>query len=328
MASIQSTAELRRVSDLWFADGSLIVQAEDTIFCVSRSILAARSSVFHDMLSFSEAASDSANEVTIGGLPMVHLHDSALDVEFFLRAIFDSSYFMPPPVRTVFGTVLSILRLAHKYDVQYLYRRALSHLAIPFPTTITEWTAILKRSRKKEQSYFEMDRPVAAATLAIIKYASELDALWLLPSAYARICALELDSIVSSDSWSTIDPATQQLCLVLHAQTSQQAAANLRFLTLAPSVECHDPAGCKKQQRSALAWVFKQLGIVNSFGIWIPYSWESTTYCAPCLARAKQAHGAALQKVWDGLPESMGLPPWDELERMRDAAMNDPNRAG
>lgn len=37
---------------------------------------------------------------------------------------------MPAPVPIRLSLVLGILRLSHKYDIQYLYRRALDHLAV------------------------------------------------------------------------------------------------------------------------------------------------------------------------------------------------------
>ncbi|KAJ6457573.1 hypothetical protein DFH09DRAFT_1349558 [Mycena vulgaris] len=35
---------------------------------------------------------------------------------------------MPPPERSDIHVVLGIVRLAHKYDMEYLFRRALQHL--------------------------------------------------------------------------------------------------------------------------------------------------------------------------------------------------------
>ncbi|KAJ6537873.1 hypothetical protein B0H19DRAFT_1270265 [Mycena capillaripes] len=67
------------------------------------------------------------------GNPVVRLRDSATEVEAFLRAIFDSSYFMPPPAEINFHPVLGILRLSHKYDVGYLYKTALDHLEMIYP---------------------------------------------------------------------------------------------------------------------------------------------------------------------------------------------------
>lgn len=75
-----------RVQELWFSDGNLVIQAGNRRFRVYKALLAARSSVFADMLSLpqSEAAE------TVEGSPFVRLQDSPADTTHFLRAIFDS----------------------------------------------------------------------------------------------------------------------------------------------------------------------------------------------------------------------------------------------
>jgi len=82
-------AEDKRVEDLWFSS-DVVLRAEKSIFHVSKSILAARSSVFRDMVAFPQPPTGETE--MIDGCPVVSLHDSAADVEVFLRAIFDSRY--------------------------------------------------------------------------------------------------------------------------------------------------------------------------------------------------------------------------------------------
>jgi hypothetical protein len=79
-----------RVDDLWFEDGSLVIKAEEKLFRISKCLLAARSTVFKDMLSLPPIP-DGEMEL-IDGTPVVILPDSAKDVEVFLRAIMDSRY--------------------------------------------------------------------------------------------------------------------------------------------------------------------------------------------------------------------------------------------
>lgn len=92
-----------RVDDLWFSNDTLVIKAQKKVFRVTKSILAARSSVFRDMVAFPQPTSDQTN--VVDGSPVVTLHDAAADVEVFLRAIFDSrcvsdlSYF-PPSLRS------------------------------------------------------------------------------------------------------------------------------------------------------------------------------------------------------------------------------------
>jgi hypothetical protein len=43
--------------------------------------------------------------------------------------------------------------------------------------------------------------------------------------------------------------------------------------------------------------------------------------CPACLAVLKQTHKDARQAFWDKLPKIYGLPEWEELERLRAAAI-------
>jgi hypothetical protein len=74
---------LMRAEGLWFEDCGLIIQAERTLFRVSRDFLAVRSPVFRDMLSLPTPQSADMMD----GCPFVCLPDSAQDVAHFLKAL-------------------------------------------------------------------------------------------------------------------------------------------------------------------------------------------------------------------------------------------------
>ena len=80
-----SSPSLERVSELWFDDGTIILQAGTSIFRVYKGLLAARSPVFLDMISMPEPDQMELME----GCPLVRLEDSAEDLEYFLRCIHD-----------------------------------------------------------------------------------------------------------------------------------------------------------------------------------------------------------------------------------------------
>ncbi|KAJ7610470.1 hypothetical protein FB45DRAFT_700290, partial [Roridomyces roridus] len=120
---MDETPALTRVEDLWFEDSGLIIQAGDSLFRVSGSVLAARSPIFRDMLAIPQPE----DQPKMDGCPIVVLPDSAEDTEYFLRAIFDSSFFEGPPKPTTEPTVAGVLRLSTKYDIGFLRQRALLH---------------------------------------------------------------------------------------------------------------------------------------------------------------------------------------------------------
>ncbi|KAJ7083749.1 hypothetical protein C8R44DRAFT_651945 [Mycena epipterygia] len=75
---------------------------------------------------------------TMDEFPVVDLYDDPAEMEVFLKAIFDSDFFMPPPALTKFEDIVGILRLSHKYDVPFLRRRALKHLGTLYHTRLSE----------------------------------------------------------------------------------------------------------------------------------------------------------------------------------------------
>jgi hypothetical protein len=76
----------RRSETVWFADGNLILRAEDVVFRVYRGVLQSKSTVFADMLAMPQP--DSMD--MLDGCPAVVLHgDSAVDAERFLGVLYD-----------------------------------------------------------------------------------------------------------------------------------------------------------------------------------------------------------------------------------------------
>jgi hypothetical protein len=74
---------LMRAEGLWFEDCGLIIQAEKTLFRISRDYLALQSPVFKDMLSLPPPK----DAEMMDGCPFVFLPDTAEDVTVFLKAV-------------------------------------------------------------------------------------------------------------------------------------------------------------------------------------------------------------------------------------------------
>lgn len=75
---------MERSKDLWFPDGTIVLQAEQTRFKVFRGILKESSSVFADLLA--DPYPDGAELVE--GCVVVELDDAVEDLTYFLRAIY------------------------------------------------------------------------------------------------------------------------------------------------------------------------------------------------------------------------------------------------
>ncbi|KAJ7661176.1 hypothetical protein B0H17DRAFT_953746, partial [Mycena rosella] len=196
---VKDLDKLHRVEELWFEDDNLIIRAEDSLFRVSRGVLAARSPVFRAML-FGMPQPNPGNAVTMYGCPMIQLPHRAADVEYFLKAIFDSEFFLPPPEKSLFCVVLGVLRLAHEYDVKFLLKRALLHLETFYPS-ILEGDGVYDSDDESpagaESSSAEESEPVInGCALAALQAASEVGALWNLPCIIYDCCTLDLNDML------------------------------------------------------------------------------------------------------------------------------------
>lgn len=79
---------VQKCNQLWFEDGSIILQAETTQFRVYRAVLQAQSRLLHSEFSLENVNLRSGEEVE--GCPLVHLSESSVDVEHFLKVLHDT----------------------------------------------------------------------------------------------------------------------------------------------------------------------------------------------------------------------------------------------
>jgi hypothetical protein len=79
------TSNSTRHPDLWFDDGSVILNVGTTLFRVHRSTLSTHSTVFADMFHVPQPP----NQDAIEGCPVVHVPDSAKDFTCLLKALYD-----------------------------------------------------------------------------------------------------------------------------------------------------------------------------------------------------------------------------------------------
>ncbi|KAJ6577802.1 hypothetical protein B0H19DRAFT_985414 [Mycena capillaripes] len=316
-----------RVEDLWFSDGSLVIQAEQSLYRVYRAVLGARSTVFNDMQSFPQPEDGE----TIEGCPVVKLPDAAADVTCFLRAIFDSSYFETYPTKTDLSTVVSILRLSNKYGVDYLRRRALVHLSSGIPMTYLDFA--YEDDDESSLSDVQDGWKWAAAILAI-GVARETEALWILPRLFYAIARTSSDSIRKiltgfpyKAHFAQLSGDDQTLLLKSSLQISVATDDVLWFLH-SPNPVPGCKGNCAKARLQALAKVQQimraekdranPLGICRRAGIWETLE---KSCCQACYQFFKKAHKEAAQALWDKLPEICKLPPWEDLEKMKDQAL-------
>nr|GAT44531.1 predicted protein [Mycena chlorophos] len=313
-----SENNLERAEGLYFQDGSLIIQAENTLFRVYGQHLASHSTFFRDMLAIPTA--DAAE--SMDGCPFVRAHDSASDMNTFLKAMMYPSFFEPPPATTDFTTVAALLRLSHKYDVEWLLKRALSHMNLAHPTTLDGWY----KSRDQIQ---HISRGCSAEQcISTIVLARSLSLLWLLPMAFYRLGrtisskpVLESTQLSPGDKQRWID-GTRELDRTYRTTV-------LRFLSYPVHLQ-----GCKNRDssicaklRAAYAVQATNIRLAEAempktmpLDIWTQTNWQTVEasgrgqICSSCIASMKQAQRLADEECWNKLPHIFGIGDWATLE--------------
>ncbi|KAJ7184652.1 hypothetical protein C8R46DRAFT_1299939 [Mycena filopes] len=320
-----------RVEELWFFDGGLVVQAEQSLYRVSGGILAARSPVFKDMLSFTQPS----DAETIEGCPVVRLPDSAVDVTCFFRAIFDSSFFEPHPNKVHLEDIVSILHLSNKYSVEYLLRRALVHLSSHYPTTLSGYdTNIYGASTSSLLPRGEEN--IQPGHVIGIQIAREVNALWILPAAFYCLAAIgeaDIERILGCVAYKArsakLSDGDRVWFLKSSIQISQQGHHILSCLGLPRVVPGCVGGGCALERLHTLAEVQNSLTDLEAsladdpLDLFLPLDTLLPDCCQTCRDFAQTAIQDARQALWDRLPALCGLPPWKELEEMKHKALEE-----
>ncbi|KAF8170322.1 hypothetical protein K438DRAFT_1982832 [Mycena galopus ATCC 62051] len=119
-------------SDVWFKDGSVVLQAAGTQFRVHWSILSLHSSFFRDL----EDLPQPPDQPTIDGCPIVELQDTVEDVEYLLKGLqFLNQTALP-------FAVGALIRLGRKYDFKHLLDSAVACIIFENPTTLEKYDAL------------------------------------------------------------------------------------------------------------------------------------------------------------------------------------------
>lgn len=125
-------------SDIWFTDGSVVLQAQNTQFRVHWGVLTQNSSFFRDMQALPQGNID---QPTVDGCPLVELHDAVEDVKHLLTILYNPfvrldslemrtellfrTLAVPSKKTHEFAVVAALIRLGRKYDFRNLLDAAI-----------------------------------------------------------------------------------------------------------------------------------------------------------------------------------------------------------
>ncbi|KAJ7496895.1 hypothetical protein FB451DRAFT_1209150 [Mycena latifolia] len=327
----ESTASITH-SNIWYQDGSVVLQAQTTQFRVHWSVLAQHSSFFRDMQGLPQPP----DQPSVDGCAVVELSDAVADVEHLLKALYNSCVEpisltlelvyalcstplfkepLPLPV------VTALLRLGRKYDFRSLLDIAVECLTFENPTTIQEYDAQISHNRCTP------NRPRIAhypgILFDIITLARENDIFTVLPCAYYRALLGHdwpslFDGVPRGDGTCSVLPPIDQRAFILgrerilHAQCANGNTFGW-LRSWSTRVGCLNPALCNGL-RDQLCDRF--LTVPRLWAIPDPSSMRAwrVCFCASCALYVEKALAAGRIRMWDALPGIFDLPPWNELK--------------
>ncbi|KAH8826505.1 hypothetical protein DL96DRAFT_1608169, partial [Flagelloscypha sp. PMI_526] len=285
----------------------------------------AQSPVFADMLSFPP----SQDQEILDGCPLVEMPDDPMSVEFFLRAVTQPDFFLPPPAASRYHIVAGILRIAHKYDCSLFRIRALRHLSARFPTRLIDYTHGGYISKSLFNGYSSEERDVYR--LDCLSLLFEVDALWCLPLRYQSLIfqiennpGLIINGVDFQSRHYQITSAQHIALIKGKAGLTRDITALVAPFSSAPS-ECTQ-GGCQKYRRKLLTTFIKipPKRVLNPWwGQWFDLESPASnfSFCRVCREKLKRDYENLQKKSWDQLPLLFGLPPWGELNQMKRVAL-------
>ncbi|KAI1795306.1 hypothetical protein LXA43DRAFT_1090956 [Ganoderma leucocontextum] len=294
--------DLKRHEEFWFDDGSVVLIARNTGFRVFRSLLAAQSTIFSDMLSSSSPTAEEMFE----GCPVVHVSDSPEDVAHFLHVLLPKSqrtlYARNP--RISFRKLSAIIRLAHKYHVQDVLDQAIAALEEYFTSDFDIW----ERGANLGAVAFNPKHAIGVVNLARL-----VDRPSLLPLAFYQCVSLGGEVVNGyrreDGSMECLDISDIKRCIDGRNELAAKAAGFISdVFVMHPCARCETPGDCPSALKKILETVICSEDASSSD---VLASWEEPIklwaadflLCRPCTNATIGREAAKRKRVWNALPD-------------------------
>ncbi|KAJ7033808.1 hypothetical protein C8F04DRAFT_957159 [Mycena alexandri] len=287
-------------TEIWFDDGNIIVQAENTQFRLFKGALCSSSDVFKDLVE------DMADLTAEDGCPLLLLSDSAVELTYVLRTIFHRwSY--PPNQPLAFDVIAAFLRLGRKYEIKPLYDDALARLGAVFPPSLSQYVD----SKMMDHIQFpDPEDPNRRGQIVVdtIILARELGIPSLLPAAFWFTCT-RLESLANKHTSAIFEADRDVILLAAKPLSIAYASYLFGWLDETPA-NCSQPAVCTNTK---LKYSLKQWKPPGSA---MTLYWRSSAengLCRTCVAAGQKHHSEGAKRLWTELPAFFNLPPWAEM---------------
>ncbi|KAJ7668687.1 hypothetical protein DFH06DRAFT_205875 [Mycena polygramma] len=308
--------DLRR-STIWYKDGSVVLQAQDTQFRVHWGVLAQASAFFHDLSGLPQPT----DQPNVDGCPVIEISDLVADVECLLTGLYNPGLFNQKALP--FPYIASFVRLGRKYDFKDLFDIAVERLAFENPTTLEEYTAlgtVLSTAAGKRVSH---------STTRIVNYrgihydmlelARENDLLALLPCAYFRVARLSLESIFEEiqrpdGTTCALSSMDRAICTRGHERLQHAQWKPDNTLSWVVLWKCSDNCAEHKKCDQARESVLRSILFNPAVYAFIVIEEIQKYFCAGCAKMVGTSLATGQGKMWENLPSFFELPPWQELK--------------
>ncbi|KAJ6497663.1 hypothetical protein C8R45DRAFT_865579 [Mycena sanguinolenta] len=299
-------------SNIWFKDGSIVLQAENIQFRVHWSILALHSPFFADL----ENLPQPPDQPAIDGCPVVPFHDSAVDLQYLLDAIYDPYVYLVFDRQTTLplAAVGAMIRLGRKYDFKSFLDSAMKRFTSQAPTTLAEYEVLFATGSYPTRITSESRRFPSQ----FLKLAQENNILSALPVAYLHAAQLDIVSLVRSFQHHAsivadfqTDSDTLKRCLI-----GREILLTKQFQPGYPMgwlVQCRCPDSSCATFRKIEFRGYMEEKLVNAFKLskLDTAHWEDSL-CDSCYQDALE-YNDGRKKMWEELPGIFNLPEWDQL---------------
>ncbi|KIY53123.1 hypothetical protein FISHEDRAFT_69261 [Fistulina hepatica ATCC 64428] len=347
----------RRCEELWTPDGDIVIQSgsdDDStrvLYRMHRASLG-EAPVLTDMVASALRCSHTPESLrnlldeSCLDLPLLTLAYSVDETTVFLQALHDQTSFPPPPGPSLppessplppITHILAVLRLSTVYDVTRLRRIAIAHLDTFFPTSFPTLSKTLRAlsSGLKIDTFPGPARHSTVPVSDLISRAYEARVPWIIPySTYLYTLSATMSRLTSDIILSSyISAPDRSACLIAFAHKFTHLARMTLHLQRYPlhDVDTHTCAGEADWEvlravfvegADALAdCVLHTLRYTDMLWLLIDAAAPGIRACDACVKAVGEESEAARRGYWDELPVVLGLPPWDELEKMREAEL-------
>lgn len=315
-----------RCVDLWLADGSIILQADNIMFKVYSGLLARHSPFFRTLFTLPQPTTDVEE---YDGVPVVQMQDGANELRWLLLAEHDTSSSLIN-TNTKIKILLSLLHLSTKYEVPHTRKAVVSVLESLFPPKLADWIETLDHTVKlvavqTDKTVWEVDIANAARANSVPQ---------ILPHVLFICLTHGLGRVLDGFQYNVahLSPENRRAAvLAFPALLEQCRTVGFQFLQehLRPVTmkRCNTPEKCRLVRLKGAEMMEKDVaykpGEFNRtlalchFDTATPYEilqfMEGEGYCAECTAQDKAMCDDNRTKLWEMLPGIFGLPSWEIL---------------